>query len=775
MKTKSRKIVFAAAMSALVLASANCVKASASTFEIGENDFLLDGKPFVIRCAEMHFARVPKAYWRHRIQMVKAGGFNVICAYMFWNFHEPREGQFRFDGDRDVAEFCRIAQEEGMWVILRPGPYSCAEWEFGGLPWWLLKNEGIKLRSRDPRFLAPVRNYLKEVGRRLKANQITHGGNILMVQGENEYGFWGDDCEYMRTIHDTLREAGFDVPLFSCNPAYNLKKGRIPELYPVVNFGANPVNAFEKLREVLPTGPMMCGEFYPAWFDSWGEKHHVKSLSECINTLSWMLERHYSFSVYMAHGGTSFGWWAGCNAPFRPQTSSYDYEAPVSEAGWTTEKFFAMRDLFARHLNEGESIPSAPPPYPVQEKTVKAKPQAASFADANLRTVASQSPKTFEQLDFGYGYAVYRTKVPAGWGGDMTADVRDLGVVRIDGETVGFFDRRHPKASVKIKPSDEERELEIFVEQMGRYNFGQIMHESQKGIIGEVKLGGKTLKDWTIKFFSLEDDNLGVFAFGGEQSGVNGPCALKYEIDLEAKDTFLDMRDFKRGMVAVNGRWIGRYWSIGPTQTMYVPGCWLKDGKNEIVVIDDIGIAPPEELRFLSRPILGMNRPETDYWRASERKKLQAPLPSADIVNEGRFANTRAAQTIMFEKPRKGRYFTLEMLDSADGKQFAAGSELDLFDAQGRNIPHSKWTVAAVSSEERQGEDGSAENLVDGQTANHWHSEWYRRQRGYPHYVTLDLGGECEVGGMKWTPRQSDGPGRVSAYRAFVSESIPGL
>ena len=335
------------------------------TFAIGESDFLLDGQRFQIRCGEIHAPRVPREYWRHRLQMCKAMGLNTVCAYLFWNMHEPRPGRFDWSGQADAAEFCRLAQQEGLWVILRPGPYSCAEWEMGGLPWWLLQQEDIRLRTRDPHYLEPARRYLREVGRVLGPLQVSKGGPILMVQVENEYGFFGKDAAYLGEMRQALLDAGFEVPLFACNSPHHLKNGFRPDLFQVVNFGSDPINGFKALREVSPKGPLMCGEFYPGWFDTWGAPHHTGNTPRYLADLEYMLKSGASFSIYMAHGGTTFGFWTGADRPFKPDTSSYDYDAPISEAGWTTEKFFQTRELFARYLLPGETLPEPPAKNPV--------------------------------------------------------------------------------------------------------------------------------------------------------------------------------------------------------------------------------------------------------------------------------------------------------------------------------------------------------------------------------------------------------------------------
>ncbi len=747
----------------------------AHTFTVGEEAFLLDGKPFIIRCGEMHFARIPRAYWRHRLQMIRACGFNAVCAYMFWNNHERVRGQYDFAGERDVAAFCRLAQEEGLWVILRPGPYTCAEWDFGGLPWYLLKEEGIGLRTTDSRYLKPACDYLAAVGKALRDCQITRGGNILMVQVENEYGSFGCDSGFMRNQYQAIRDAGFDIPAFACNGFDKLSNGFIPELLSVVNFGSNPENAFRQLRKICPKGPLMCGEYYPAWFDTWGEPHNVKNADQILADLEWMLKNKASFSMYMAHGGTTFAWWAGCNAPFRPQVSSYDYDAPVSEAGWAhPTKFEALRELFSRYLNEGETIPSPPMKNPLQKGSARVRPQVASIRSASIKPLKSEEPLTFEKADFGYGLAVYTTTIPAGLGGDLRADVRDLGVVLVDGERIGYFDRRYRNGSVRIPSVAHARRLEIVVESLGRYNFGQIIHDSSKGIVGSVTLNGKKLTNWKMLCFNLDGnamDRLNFSELPNDGAPVAPGSFFKYRVTMEAKDTFLDMRAWKRGMVRVNGHWIGRYWSIGPTQTMYVPGCWLKDGENEILIWDAVGLPTiPTTLVWLEEPILAEMRPDTDYFAFQPRPKLAVSLTNP--VYQGAFANEPLRQDVRFAAPVRGRYFALETMDAWDGRAYAAGGEIDLVDAEGRNIPHTKWSVVACDSEERRAEDGSADNLVDGQTANFWHTEWESSSPNHPHYFVIDLGQTETVGGFNFTPRQSEGGGRIRNYRAFVLPTV---
>ena len=617
----------------MLLLSAVCVQASSAadhTFAVGNGEFLLDGKPFVIRCGEMHFARVPKAYWAHRLQMVRACGFNAVCAYLFWNYHEMEEGRIDFTGDRDIAEFCRLAQDAGLWVVLRPGPYTCAEWDEGGLPWWLLAKDGVRMRSRDPRYLEPAKRFLAEVGKVLAPLQVTKGGPILMVQAENEYGSYGDDAEYVREIADAIKASGFDVPVFQCNGRGQVKRGLVPELTQVVNFGSEPAAAFAELREIAPKGPLMCGEYYPAWFDSWGQVHHVKDVGDCLKDLEYMLQHKASFSMYMAHGGTTFGWWAGCNAPFVPEASSYDYDAPVSEAGWAhPTKFAAIRDLFARYLNPGETIPEAPEAYPVQEGECEIFAEVADvreFGDWN-KLPQEESPKTFEKLGIGYGVVCYRTVLPAGVGGVLKADVRDLGIVRLNGSEIGYLDRRSPKQGIEIAAANHARGLEIVVEPMGRHNFGEYINTAWKGIVGDVTIGDAKVTGW--RMHGVRWDDLPKLAFRrarqGERIGQDRLPACRvyrFQVTMEGgKDTFIDMSPWKRGMVWLNGHALGRYWSIGPTQTCYAPGCWIQDGDNEIVIWDAVGAQPKDStLRWYAKPILDVNSAENDYFKPELRR-----------------------------------------------------------------------------------------------------------------------------------------------------------
>jgi len=587
--------------------------APSHTFAIGETDFLLDGQRLQIRCGEIHAARVPKEYWRHRLQMAKAMGLNTVCAYLFWNQIEQEQGHFDWSGQADSAEFCRIAQEVGLWVILRPGPYSCAEWEMGGTPWWFLaQGRDIKLRSRDPIYLDAARKYIAEVGRQLAPLQVTHGGPILMVQVENEYGFYGSDTEYMGDIRQALVGAGFDVPLFACNPPDVMKNGLRSDLFQAANFGNNPAANFAKLRALQPKGPLFCSEFYPGWFDSWGEAHHYGKTPQYLADLTTMLDADGSFSIYMVHGGTTFGLWSGANEPYKPETSSYDYDAPISEAGWATDKFFKTRELFSKYLLKGETLPEPPPRNPVVEFAPVRAVETAAVLDNLPAPVEDDEPRGMEAYGQGYGCILYRTTLPAGEAAMLEASaIHDFGFVLLDGVRVGVLDRRAGACRLQIPARSKDATLDVLVEAMGRINFGAGISD-HKGLIAPVTLGGKTLKGWKVFNLPLGDGMVASLKF--KPAGPeNVPAFWRTSFNLAAVgDTFFDLRGWGKGVLWVNGCCLGRFWDIGPTQTAYAPGCWLHAGANDVVILDLVGPSDPR-IGGLAVPILDQLRPAMDF------------------------------------------------------------------------------------------------------------------------------------------------------------------
>lgn len=558
---------------------------TARTFAAGSDQFLLDGAPFVIRSGEMHYPRVPRPYWRDRMRKMRAMGLNTLCTYVFWDLHEPKQGKFDFSGNLDIAEYVRTAQSEGLYVLLRPGPYICTEWDFGGLPWWLLATD-MKVRSADPRFVSAAAAYVKQVGKQLAPLQIHRGGPILMVQVENEYGSFGADHEYMGAVRKMIRDAGFDCQLSTSDGSgsANLSGGTLPGVAAVVNFGdgSAPAREFANLAAFRPNTPRMCGEFWYGWFDHWGEKHHTTAPERGAAGVEWMLSNGISFNLYMAHGGSTFGYMAGANFDrvYQPTISAYDYDAPVDEAGRPNAKFHAMQAVLRKHLAPGEQLPDLPAPLPMisipKFELTDSIPLAAHLPKASR----TGPPVNIEQLGQDYGFVLYRHHpAKAATGTLEIADLRDFAVVR--GKTL---DRRlqQSKLEVELKPGES---LDILVEAMGRVNFGPRLVDDRKGILGKVTLNGEELTNW--EHYSLPLANPSDWPFRPSAAAFAGPTLFRGTFRLDTVgDTFLDLRNWGKGLVWINGHNLGRYWRIGPQQSLFVPAPWLKTGNNEAIVLD---------------------------------------------------------------------------------------------------------------------------------------------------------------------------------------------
>lgn len=587
-------------------------------FAIGDSVFLLDNKPFQMISGEMHYSRIPRDAWRQRMRMAKAMGLNTIGTYVFWNVQEPEKGKFDFSDNNDIAAFVKAAQEEGLWVVLRPSPYVCAEWEFGGYPYWLQNEKGLVVRSNEGRYLREYKKYLMALGKQLAPLLVTHGGNILMIQVENEYGSYGNSKEYLATNRRIFQEAGFDGLLYTCDQAGDLPKGYLPGLFPAVNGIDSP----QKIKSLVKRynngkGPYYVAEWYPAWFDWWGASHHVIPPEKYAAQLDSLLGAGISVNMYMFHGGTTRAFMNGANynnkSPYEPQISSYDYDAPLDEAGNATAKYMAFRSVIQRHLPPGETLPEVPAAKPVVSIDQIQFTGATSIFNILPAPKLSARPLTFEDLDQAYGFVLYRSTLTGGKKGELVVKgLRDYALVFINGKRAGILDRRHGDSSIKVEIPTGKATLDILVENLGRINFGPYLLHNKKGITQGVLFNDQELKNWEMFSLPFNDINaVKTTASGyGKTTTANGrytgaPVLRRGIFYLaETGDAYLDMSKWGKGVVWVNGYNLGRYWSVGPQQTLYVPGEWLKPGNNEIVVLE---LTKPQQdvLRGIDRPLLG--------------------------------------------------------------------------------------------------------------------------------------------------------------------------
>ncbi|GAB3416643.1 beta-galactosidase [Niabella aquatica] len=730
------------------------------SFETGNKVFLLNGKPFVVRAAELHYPRIPKEYWEHRIQLCKAMGMNTICIYLFWNIHEQKQGSFDFTGQNDIAAFVQLVQKNGMYCIVRPGPYVCAEWDMGGLPWWLLKKDDLKVRTRDDSFyMQSVRNYLRQVGKILSPYQIQNGGNIIMVQVENEYGTWGNDGLYMTQLRDVLRTSGFDkVQLFRCDWSSNFNNYNVEGVAGTLNFGAgaNIEEQFRRFQEVNPTAPLMCSEYWTGWFDAWGRPHQARDVKSFIGSLKDMMERRISFSLYMAHGGTSFGQWAGANTPpYAPDVSSYDYNAPIDEGGNPTEKFYAIRELLKNHLNPGETLAPVPA-MPVKTITIpeiRFKETAGLFE--NLPPAKQVTGiKTMEYFNQGWGSILYRTKLKACSVRQklIITDVHDYAMIFINQQLAGKIDRRIKGNEITISPVNEGDVLDILIDTEGRVNYGEGILD-RKGITKSVELfdGIKRveLNNWSV--CNLPVDYQFQSNKNYQQKAISGTGWYKATFELKTTgDTYLDMSTWGKGMVWVNGHNLGRYWNIGPVQTLYLPGCWLHRGKNEIVVLDIEKTASPV-INGVAKPILDRIKPDATALHRKPGQQLD--LSNQQPVFTGILPKGNGWKEIRFNNTFCGRYFCIEAVSpQTPGDKVAGLAEIEILGEDGNPLSTLNWNVLYADSENLP-ESQTADRLFDNQETIIWQTATDSGATPYPHMVVIDLGEVVKIKGIRLLPR----------------------
>jgi len=575
-----------------------------------KDNFLMDGKPYQIISGAIHYFRVPCEYWEDRLKKLKACGFNTVETYTPWNLHERREGEFDFSGMLDIERFIAIAESLDLNVIVRPGPYICAEWELGGLPSWLLKYD-IGLRCSDPAYLEKVAPYYRELLSRIRPHLSTNGGRVIMVQVENEYGSYGDDKEYLKKVVEMYRENGIDCLLFTSDglPYSARFGGHLPELLTVANFGSNVKWTAEYMKKLHPNQPFMSGEFWSGWFDNWYGEHHTRTSDDLVKEVQNFFDVGGSFNIYMMHGGTNFGFTNGANhyEKYLPTITSYDYCAPISECGDLTDTYFALKDCIEK--NTGKKAPdlgvkNLPKAAYGELELNECAPLFENLENISKRVFAAY-PQTMEQLNQDFGYIVYSTEIegPLEELSLNFTQLHDRAHIFVNGELVGIRERSYRNDEVKISVDfNEKKRLEILVENMGRINYGPKLFD-KKGIVGGIKLGNRYHFGWNHYCLPMED--LTNLKFKKAEASKM-PAFYKGNLKIEGEpcDTFVKLEGFEKGFVVVNGHNLGRYYnSAGPQKTLYLPAPFLKSGENEVIVFETDECRAPV-IKFTDKPEL---------------------------------------------------------------------------------------------------------------------------------------------------------------------------
>lgn len=569
-----------------------------SRFEI-RDQFYLDDKPFKVISGGIHYFRVVPEYWMDRLEKLKALGCNTVETYVPWNMHEPKEGKFCFDGMLDLVKFIACAQSIGLYVIVRPSPYICGEWEFGGLPAWLLTKENMVLRTSEGDFLSYVRRYYDHLLPLITPLQIDNGGPVIMLQIENEYGYFGDDAAYLAAQRDMMRELGITVPFITSDgpQADYLNCGSIEGALPTGNFGSNTKERFDILAKHIGNRPLMCTEFWVGWFDHWGcGEHHTTDPAVSAFELGEILDRGH-VNIYMFHGGTNFGFMNGSNnyGDLAPDVTSYDYDALLREDGRITPKYEAFREVIARFLPEGHVAHPLPAQIKCYAYGSLTPGGTLSLWDALPHLGAckhSTHPQSMEMLGESYGYVLYRSVLP------HDTAISKLRLYKANDRAQVFLNEQHVVTLYDRELLSEHEvdfaceagtKLDILTENMGRVNYGVLMREQQKGIAGDVLLNGRFHSNWDQYALPMTPEMLHALPFSADEP-EEGPTFSRFTFEVdEAHDTFLDLRDWGKGCVSVNGFMLGRFWDIGPQKRLYIPAPLLREGKNECIIFESEG------------------------------------------------------------------------------------------------------------------------------------------------------------------------------------------
>ena len=564
-------------------------------FEIRENSFYMDNKPFSIYSGAMHYFRILPGYWEDRLRKLKAAGFNTVETYVPWNLHEPSPGIFDFSGTLDIEKYLETANSLGLYAIVRPGPYICAEWDMGGLPPWLLKDKNMQVRCMYPGYISAVDRFYNELMERLKPHMQSNGGNIIAMQIENEYGSYGNDKKYLLHLKKLMEDNGAGCALFTSdgNNPNMISGGSLPDVYKVLNFGSGSRTAFQALEGFEHSGPNMCGEFWCGWFDHWRDIHHTRKSDEIVNEIKGFLENDSSFNVYMFHGGTNFGFTAGANhspdRSYEPTVTSYDYCALLNEWGDYTPAYHEVRKLL--HEKQGLTECQLPDSPKLQNIGTVSLDEYASLLD-NLDVLGKHYtnvvPESMEYFGQNFGLIYYETTAEGKYAESplFVRDVHDFAYVYVDNELNLRIDRTlytlpdAEKPVVTIPAFSGKRKISVLVDNMGRVNYGVNMLD-RKGI-SDICLGIQRLLNYDI--YTLPLDNLPNLTFQSEKKKC--PAFLRGTFETSSDgDCFVHLNGFTKGYVFVNGFNLGRYWNVGPQKSLYLPGQLLKE-QNEIIVLE---------------------------------------------------------------------------------------------------------------------------------------------------------------------------------------------
>jgi beta-galactosidase len=591
-------------------------------FAIGDTDFLLDGSPFRVLSGALHYFRVHPGQWADRIRKARLMGLNTIETYVAWNAHAPTPDSFLLEGQLDLGRFLDLVAAEGMHAIVRPGPYICAEWTNGGLPAWLLSSSRGVIRRNDPTYMAAVAGYLDALAPVLVPRQVDRGGPVILVQVENEYGAYGSDKDYLRALAKLLRGIGITVPLTTVDQPMGsmLADGSLPELHATGSFGSHAAERLAALRRHQPTGPLMCSEFWDGWFDSWGGHHHVRSAPDVAAELDALLQAGASVNIYMFHGGTNFGLTSGANdkGTYAPIITSYDYDAPLDEAGHPTAKYWALRDVIAKYAPVPAERPAASAPAPAFAVPVTQVAPLWTVLGQLGTWHAGDEPVSADELGQVQGFTLYQAEI-GGPGGDeavlppaqpvlSVGEVRDRAQVFLNRQPVGVLARDHHDRALTL-PAGARGTLELLVEDQGRVDYGPRIGEP-KGLMGPVTVDGVPVRGWRVMPLPVDQlapvtSALRAMPAVTAERGVAGPAFARATFDLPSPaDLFLSTAGLGKGIAWLNGFCLGRYWSRGPQRTLYAPAPVTRRDGNELILLE-LGATARGAVEFVAGPDLG--------------------------------------------------------------------------------------------------------------------------------------------------------------------------